>query len=226
MSHRKLFSALLLSTTLLFGSACSTVGRAPTDASSASVTTPVQADEDTIDRARLRAALAARRAASVDRFLAYRDAGVYPVNTFRPGLQHVWLDEQGNLCAAATIIASDWGRAAASAVSYEDNFIRLADVADGPLLDWILTSGLTHHEIVAIQEPMSFGREVPAEPDPAVIAEQTRLFAIYTSVERQLRSMAEASLDDATDALMARPDLARRFLAGEIPGPGRYLDLV
>jgi hypothetical protein len=229
MTHRKFFSALLLSTTLLFNSACSTVGRSPADAPSPDpvVTAPVKAD--TIDRAKLRAALASRRAASVDHFLAYRDARVYPVNTYQPGMQHVWLDEQGNLCAAATLISHDWGRDAAMAVSFDDNFIRLADVEDGPLLDWILTSGLTHHEIVAIQEPGFAGREMPIEPqpdDPGRIAEIDRLFTVYNSVERQLRSMSDASLDDATDALMARPDLAKRFLDGEIPGAGHYLALL
>lgn len=226
MTHRTFLSSLLLSTTLLFNSACSTVGAPTASSPDPVVTAPVKAD--TIDRAKLRAALASRRAATVDHFLAYRDARVYPVNTYQPGMQHVWLDERGNLCAAATLIGHDWGRGAATAVSYDDNFIRLADVKDGPLLDWILTSGLTHHEIVAIQEPgFAYGMPVEPEPDdPGRIAEIDRLFTVYTSVERQLRSMADASLDDATDALMARPDLAKRFLDGEIPGPGHYLDLV
>ena len=109
--------------------------------------TDPRAEAPEIDRATLRSALAARRDASYQNFLTYREARVYPVNSYAPGFQHVWLDASGNLCAAATIIAADWGRAAAEAVAGENNFIALADVHDGPLYDWVLTSGLTHQEI-------------------------------------------------------------------------------
>jgi hypothetical protein len=172
-----------------------------------------------LDRAKLRAALAARRAENVQRFLAYRDGRVYPINDTGLGFQHVWLDGLGNLCAAATMISHDWGRDATSRVALENNFIALADVREGPLLDWVLTSGLTHHEVVAIQVPGWDGGRVDETPREQEIE---RLFALYVDVERQLRSMADASLDDATDALMARPDLARALLDGVAAGPGRY----
>jgi hypothetical protein len=206
MSQRRFLSSLLLASSLLFGAACSsaTTAKAPTPGA------PVARKADALDRAQVRAALAARRDQSVARFLAYRDAGVYPVNSYQPGLQHVWVDELGNLCAAATIIAADWGRDATVQAGAQNNFLRLADVTDGPLLDWILTSGLTQQEIVAIQEPMVY------EPGPSEI---DRLLAVYNSVERQIRSMWDASLDDATDALMARPDLARLVVDGKYAGP-------
>jgi hypothetical protein len=205
MSQRRFLSSLLLATSL-FAAACSTTTTAKAPAPAASQVKKA----DTLDRAQVRAALAARREQSVARFLAYRDAGVYPVNSYQPGLQHVWVDELGNLCAAATIIAADWGRDATLQVGAQNNFLRLADVTDGPLLDWIMTSGLTQQEIVAIQEPMVY------EPGPGEI---DRLVAVYNSVERQIRSMWDASLDDATDALMARPDLARLVLDGKFATP-------
>jgi hypothetical protein len=221
MSLRKLLSAVVLSTSLLASSGCSSTVRAPDATLRLDPASPPIAQGERIDRAKLRAALAARRAENVQRFLAYRDARVYPVNTYDPGQQHVWLDSFGNLCAAATIISGDWGRDVTARVALEDNFIALAGVTDGPLLDWILTSGLTHHEIVAIQEPGWFDDRQDAREREAEIE---RLYAIYVSVERQLATMQDASLDDATDALVARPDLARALLGGVAAGPGRFAE--
>lgn len=170
-----------------------------------------------LDRDEVRAALAARRQIVFERFLAYREGRVYPVATDGSGMQHVWIDPQGNLCAAATLISKDLGRDTAVAVINRNNNIALATVKDGPLADWMLTSGLTHHEIVAIQEPgfVDQGYDPAAvEPQPARIAEINRLYNTYLSVERQLRTLWDENLDAATDALMAHPDLARRFLAG------------
>ena len=61
-------------------------------------------------RMQVRKALAERRKVTMERFLAYREGRVYPVNSKIPGAAHVWMDEFGNLCAAATIISQDWGR--------------------------------------------------------------------------------------------------------------------
>ncbi len=214
MPTSRLLSSLLLSASLLFGAACSsttTTARTSSDAGVTPIT--VATRKPSIDRAKLRAALGKRREQSLARFLAYRDAGVYPVNSYRPGIEHVWIDASGNLCAAATVISQDWGRDATARVGAEDNFIRLADVHEGPLADWILTSGLTHGEIVAIQEPMVY------EPD---LQEQQRLFAIYNSVERQIRTLWDESLDDATDKLMAHPELAALVLDGQFAGAGKF----
>src|SRR5688572_2379155 len=137
MPTSRFLSSLLLSASLLLGAACSsttTTARTPSDAGITPVTVTVTSKKASIDRAKLRDVLAARREQSVSRFLAYRDAGVYPMNDYTPGLQHVWIDGMGNLCAAATLISHDWGRAATAQVAAENNFIKLADVGDGPLL--------------------------------------------------------------------------------------------
>jgi len=173
-----------------------------------------------LDRAQLRAKLAARRQVVLERFLAYRDARVYPVNNQLPGggQQHVWLDQYGNLCAAATLISGDWGRDVTVRIGQTDNQLKLADVKRGPVADWILTSGLTHHEIVAIQVPGDdmFRRQVQT-PE-----EIERLYQIYVDVERQLRGLADESLDAAVDALMKRPELAQQMLHDRIASPGPF----
>jgi hypothetical protein len=177
-----------------------------------------------IDRAAVRAKLAARRQVTFERFLAYRDAMVYPINALPGGgFRHVWIDELGNLCAAATLISGDWGHDASAAVGRENLEIKIADVKAGPIADWMLVSGLTHHELVAIQVPGWDGNG----GDQIIIddgrsQEITRLYQIYVDVERQLVSLWDENLDAATDALMRRPDLARELLKDRVAGPGRF----
>ena len=103
------------------------------------------------------------------------------------------------------------------ALALENNFIALADVHDGPLADWILTSGLTHHEVVAIQVPAPGGGRdfVRPEPAPEADPEIVRLHNIYLDVQRQLAALWDESLEQATDALMRRPDLARALCGSE-----------
>ena len=172
------------------------------------------------ERAVLRAKLAARREQVVERFLAYRDGRVYPVNNLPGGgKRHVWLDDYGNLCAAATLISGDWGREVAIRVGQSNREIKLAEVKTGPVADWILTSGLTHHEIVAIQLPgdnIEIG--LPQQPPQEI----ERMYQIYVDVERQLRGLWDESLDEAVDALMKRPELAKALLHDRIASPGPF----
>jgi len=200
---------------LLLASSLSTASATPNAAPSKPdiVAMPMQ-----FSRAEVRAKLAERRRVMIARFLAYREARVYPWN--RSGMlrpQHIWIDDFGNLCAAATLISGDWGRASTTRVGEKDRGIALANIKKGELLDWMLTSGLTHHEIVAIQVPPMGDVDDMMRP-----AEIERLYAMYTDVERQLKTLSDENLDLATDALMKRPDLARAFLAGKLPGPGKY----
>ena len=176
-----------------------------------------------LDRAAIRAKLAKNRAANLARFRVYQKKGVFPNNTYSDGKLNVWLDEFGNLCAAATIIKLSGNDDLVQATADDDNFIRLADVTQGPLLDWILTSGLTQDEIVAIQEPMMrVIREPVPEPEPAqpILVdgrlrriEDRRLVRKYKQVDAQIVRATSKSLDAATDRLLSSPDLARKVLA-------------
>lgn len=179
---------------------------------------PVVVEQQTkIDRAALRTKLAERRAATFANFLAYRDAMVYPVNELPGGgFRHVWIDSRGNLCAAATLISKDWGRDAAVAVGKANTEIKLADVKSGPVLEWMLTSGMTRAELVAIQLPGD-----TFEMDQRSV-EINRMYSIYFDVERQVRSLDATNLDLAVDELMKNPALARQLLDGKVAGPGNY----
>jgi len=176
-----------------------------------------------LDRAAIRAKLAANRAANLARFRAYQQKRVFPSNTYTDDKLNVWLDRQGHLCAAATIIKMSGHDDLVARVAAQHNFIRLAEVTEGPLMDWMLMSGFTQDEIAAIQEPMMpVTREPVLEPQPEPIlanrgmrrAEDRRLVAKYRQVDRMLVKNRAHSLDRAVDRLMTRPDLARQLLDG------------
>ena len=172
-----------------------------------------------LDRAAIRAKLAKNRAANLARFRVYQKKGVVPNNTYTDGKLNVWLDEFGNLCAAATIIKLSGNDALVQATADQDNFIRLGDVTQGPLMNWILTSGLTQDEIAAIQEPMMPVMREPEPAQPLVVdgrmrrVENRRLVLKYKQVDSQIVKAKNKSLDAATDRLLENPDLAMKFLA-------------
>jgi hypothetical protein len=171
-----------------------------------------------LDRAQLRAALARARAKNLAAFRDYQRKAVFPSNTFSDKTLNVWRDDAGHLCAAATIIKSSGQDALVERVAEQNNFIRLADVTAGPLMDWMLTSGFTQDEIVAIQKPFQPVGVRPTNPaDPVVAvavdgrlraAEDQRLIAKYRQVDAMIVANQNTSLDAATDRLMRRPALA------------------
>jgi hypothetical protein len=176
-----------------------------------------------LDRAAVRAELVKIRHRNLENFRAYEKAGVFPSNVYQPNELNVWRDQDGHFCAAATIIRMSGQTALVDRVAEQNNFIRLADVSQGPLMDWILTSGFTQEELVAIQKPFMPVTEkpVPAPIDPVVVdaklraAETARLRAIYHQVERDLVKNEKRDLDLATDRLMKHPDLAWKIASAE-----------
>jgi len=177
---------------------------------------PVEAQMRVVmDRQTVRAKLAEQRAANLARFRAYQQGGVFPSNTFDTRRLNVWMDADGHLCAAATIINASGQTDLVQQVAEQTNFIRLADVKQGPLMDWILTSGLTQDEIAAIQEPfMPVVRQQP-EIDPKLRAAETaRLIKKYKAVDAMIVKSQKASLDRAVDRLMKRQDLAWNLVNG------------
>jgi hypothetical protein len=171
-----------------------------------------------VDRAAVRAKLAKNRLANVARFRVYQKKGVFPSNTYTDGKLNVWRDDFGNLCAAATIINASGQTDLVLRTAEQNNFIRLGDVTSGPLMDWILTSGLTQAEIAAIQEPfepvMDEPGNQPLAVDPILRRNENRRLAMkYKAVEASIARDTKKSLDAATDRLMANPDLATSFLS-------------
>ena len=181
-----------------------------------------------VDRAKVRAALLAERRANIARFHAYRVAGVYPSNVFTGELANIWRDQQGHYCAAATIIRASGQVELVERIAEENNFFRIVDVTQGPVMDWILTSGLTQAELVMIQKPfMPVSKQPELDPpqvvkiDPKLRAAETRRLAkLYRTIEQKLATGQRKNLELALDQLMQRPDLARQLIAKHSLGAG------
>ncbi|CAN5161291.1 hypothetical protein BH11MYX1_BH11MYX1_35030 [soil metagenome] len=167
----------------------------------------------------VRAALGTRRLHNLASLHTYVTTGVYPHNTYRTGPLNVWRDADGHICAAATIIALDHHADLVDETGKTNVNIRLLDVTSGPLLDWMLTSGLTIEEIDRIQEP-GFMPDRPSEQ--AYRREDAKLGRDYRATEAYLQKHVGEDLDEATTRLMARPDLARALVspASALPDGG------
>ncbi len=183
--------------------------------------TPAQADapvdHPVVDRAAVRARLASARATNVGAFVRYEQGRVYPSNTTKAGLLNVWRDADGHLCAAATMIDRSGAHELVKHIGDTDNNLRLATIHDGPVMDWILESGLTQEEVVIIQAPfvpvVQEPRPAPQMVDAGLRAKETaRLAVIYKQTEKMLAAEQQAALDTATDRLMAHPELAAAFV--------------
>ncbi len=173
--------------------------------------------ESAPDRAAVRKALAARRDHNRAAFRAYWTAGVYPQNTERVGPLNVWRDANGHLCAAATMIDKDGKHDLVMATAKSNNHIRLLDVTDGPLLDWLMTSGLTLEEIDRIQAPMVRPPPRPEQTAQEMAAAETkRLKDGYVATDQYLIDHEKAGLDEAVARLMTNPALAKKLLAGKV----------
>ena len=97
--------------------------------------------------------------------------------------------------------------------------IRLQNVTQGPLLDWILTSGLTIEELDRIQAPMVYpeGRDNGvAIKMPDYAAEDAKLAKSYAATEAALAKATKRSLDVAVDRLMKNPALAAQLVASDM----------
>jgi len=169
------------------------------------------------DRAKLREELIAQRKINLERLHAYRVARVYPHNLYEEGKKNVWKDRDDHLCAVATMMEKGGQHDLVERTAQDQNFVRIADLASGPLIDWVLVSGLTQEEAVMIQQPSAADveqMEAERRREERRLArklrrEDNRLEANYIAIEAALKQpvMVDASLELAVARLAARPDL-------------------
>lgn len=156
-----------------------------------------------------RAWLSTRRQTQIERLTAYRDAGVFPKNTHEPTIANLLVDDEGTFCAMAHLVAQDGLAVVILSESQDNNALRFGEVTGGPLLDWMLTSGMTQEEAAYVQVPdmpMTFGRltvlePIPEAPPAFVEAEQARIRAHFDVALVLLAQNTEASLDLAMERL-------------------------
>jgi len=156
----------------------------------------------------LRAQLAAHRAVQIERLHAYAEAGQFPHDyTIAPSL-HMFRDADGRLCAVANLVYRDGVDDLVESTVKSDNAIAVADVKEGPMLDWILGSGLTQEELARIQLPAPVLMPQQAAVGEAMSEAQmiAMVRAHVAAVEAELRSGEARSLDLA----VARYQAAKR----------------
>lgn len=102
--------------------------------------------------------LTTRRAELLGWLDEYVAAGEYPTDA--AGMpQSVFMDARGVRCPMAELIWRSGHPELVAAVARENNSVRLAEVSDGPLHDWMVGSGLTRDEIVLIQGVMDLNTQ-------------------------------------------------------------------
>jgi hypothetical protein len=212
------FAATFLSITLLAGAASAQqFAQAPDSPTAPAAGAPAYrppTQRRAPSHALLVRSLAARRAQNLARFHAYRTKGVYPHDNVAQTSENIWRDDDGRLCAAATIIDADGQHDLVEDIAQNNNGVKLGEVQSGPLLDWILTSGFTQVELATIQEPFMGPREPAVRKPDWKIAEDARLAKKYARIEKTLRENRDDSLDQAADRLAKFPALAWQ-LVGE-----------
>lgn len=152
----------------------------------------------TLDAETVKKLLAERRAMQIQRLRDFREARIFPRNRISRAVVRVFRDEDGLLCAVATLVSLDGLGALVELTALTDNTVEMGRLRGGLLLDWILASGFTQAEIAAIQVPDS-----PILRNPEFFsAENERIVAHLMKIERQLIANTEASLEAATRRIM------------------------
>lgn len=162
----------------------------------------------------LRVGLDARRTTQIARLHAYAARGEFPQNP-TPVVAHMFKDDAGRLCAVANLLHADGLDELVLATARTKNDLAIADVVEGPMMDWVLGSGFTQEELVRIQLPLPPQEAhvrpatqlvpVAVAPSPVRPARETIRQHLAT-VEAELRANADASL---TMAVLRRKEASR-----------------
>jgi hypothetical protein len=143
-------------------------------------------------KARWMKELAAQRERMMGHLHAYWTKGDFvqnPDQTGGPG--HFILDGRGKPCPLASIIMNSGQPELVLEAARQNNGVKVVDLRDGPIVDWILHSGLTQEECVLIQRPSTSGADIAKSRRDE---ENRRLGADLEAVESTLRSSTERSL--------------------------------
>lgn len=159
--------------------------------------------------------LAARRAQLIGWLHEYYEAGQFPTDEAGQP-QSVFVDAKGVRCPMAELIWRSGHQDLVEAVAREHNAVRLAEVTDGPLHDWMVGSGLTTDEISLVQGAMDLdmtwmnrqngemilanGGRIQVQPDTAVVA-RAEIRGRLETAERVMTNGTAHSLDVATAQL-------------------------
>ncbi len=141
--------------------------------------------------------LLGRRQVQSQRLQEYSLYGVFPTNKDFPEKTPYFVDAKGTPCAVANLMVEDGQKDLVQAIAKKNNQVRVKDVKDGPLIDWILRSGLTQEECARIQP--TYGPQTPEEI--ARNKERERIRKHFETVLHELQEHTYTSLSTAMDRL-------------------------
>jgi hypothetical protein len=109
-----------------------------------------------------RRALASARKANVERIAEYRRRGRFPHYDDRTPsgvaqIGHrlfrrpVFIDQHGTSCAVAFLMQAAGCAKQAEDIARTNVHVKVEEVEDGPLFEWVLRSGFTHEEVALVQ---------------------------------------------------------------------------
>lgn len=146
---------------------------------------------------------------------AYANAGVFPQNDLLGSMTPVFVDRRNVPCAVAHLMRKAGATELVEEVRQKNNLVRLWDLKEGPVLDWILISGLTHEECALIQPSYDYdGR--PGRPRRPEIGDDSARDVAVLHIQDHLRSTVKKLRADTVQTLLVA--LQRLSDAGKIAG--------
>lgn len=104
------------------------------------------------DRELIGSRLAARRYWQIRTLQHYAERGRFPLNEGQSGhAVPIFVDNHGTHCAVGYLMARSGHSKPVARIAQQNNLVYVDDVDSGPLVDWILFSGLTQAEAAMIQ---------------------------------------------------------------------------
>jgi hypothetical protein len=169
------------------------------------------------------AELASSRAQMIAWLTEYYERGIYPTDADGKPMS-VFKDAQGVRCPMAELIFRSGHGDLVDAVVAQNNKLRLADVKDGPVYDWMATSGLTIEEIAMVQGAMDIDYSwmiQQGEQQQTILARgqvrgrlETAVTALGNGTQHSLQVQATRLAKRPVATPVAKPRAVRSVAAG------------
>ncbi len=147
---------------------------------------------------------------------AYADAGQFPMNDGRfSDMTPVFVDAHNVPCAVAHLMREAGASELVEEVRKKNNLVRLWVLKEGPVLDWILLSGLTREECALIQ-PSYDHKGYPGGPREPDYGDDSWRDVAALHIQDHLRSTAKKLRADTVPSLLVA--LQRLKEGGKLAG--------
>lgn len=161
--------------------------------------------------------LASRRAQLIGWLHDYYEAGQYPTDEAGQPVS-VFVDAKGVRCPMAELIWRSGHHDLVEAVAREHNAVRLAEVTEGPLHDWMVGSGLTLDEIDLVQGAMDLDMTwMRKETGEVILANDSRGVELRPNAAIVARAEIRGRLETAERALKAGTALSLNVATAHLP---------